>query len=206
MKSGSKNDYMEVISRRMDQIAQSREGSDKQVAQLHHDLLQIFYGCLRDNHISAHDLFQGDTLQEVNARAEASVFDMMNFAAHLFDCTVDALKTVNESSDMISSVKTYIKEHFRENIDRNEIAAVAYITPNYLSKRFHSETGMSLREYINALRIDEAKRLLLTTAASVSEVACEVGFENISYFSTVFRKLCGVSPVEWKSRKTDQEG
>ncbi len=205
VKQQNKPEYMETISRMMDQISQSREGSDKQVAQLHHDLLQIFYGCLRDNHISAHDLFQNDTMHEIDAKAESSMFDMMNFAAHLFDCSVEALRTVNESSDMISSVKSYIKEHFRENIDRNEIAAVAYITPNYLSKRFHSETGMSLREYINELRIDEAKRLLLTTPASVSEVACEVGFENISYFSTVFRKLCGVSPVEWKSRKAEQE-
>lgn len=205
VKRNEKTKYMETISKLLDQITQNREGGDRLIAHLHHDLLQIFYGCLRDNHISAHDLFASDSMREIDARAEASMFDMMNFAAHLFDQSVEALKTVNESSDMISSVKAYIREHFRENIDRNEIAAVAYITPNYLSKRFHSETGMSLREFINELRIDEAKRLLLTTQASVSEVACEVGFENISYFSTVFRKLCGMSPVEWKTRKAEQE-
>lgn len=75
---------------------------------------------------------------------------------------------------------------------------MAFITPNYLSKRFRIEIGMSLREYINQLRIEEAKRLLLSTNLSVSDIAVEVGYDNISYFSTVFRKLCGVSPVDWR--------
>lgn len=60
---------------------------------------------------------------------------------------------------------------------------------------------MSLREYVNKLRIDEAKRLLLSTGKTVSEIAGEVGFDNISYFSTVFRKQCGMSPLDWKAAK-----
>ena len=92
-----------------------------------------------------------------------------------------------------------------EDIDRNNVAAVAYITPNYLSKRFRAEMGMSLREYINHLRIEEAKRLLLSTNATISEVASAVGYDNISYFSTVFKKICGMSPVEWCGGKRNEE-
>ena len=58
---------------------------------------------------------------------------------------------------------------------------------------------MSLREYINERRVEEAKRLLLSTTKTVSEIACEVGFENISYFSTVFHKFTGLPPVDWRS-------
>lgn len=58
---------------------------------------------------------------------------------------------------------------------------------------------MNLREYINTIRIEEAKRLLLTTNHSVSDVAGMVGYDNISYFSTVFRKYAGMSPIDWRS-------
>ena len=105
---------------------------------------------------------------------------------------------------MIGTVKRYIMNHYKEDIDRNDVAAVAYITPNYLSKRFRAEMGMSLREYINHLRIEEAKRLLLSTNATISEVASAVGYDNISYFSTVFRKICGMSPLEWCGGKREE--
>ena len=62
-----------------------------------------------------------------------------------------------------------------------------------------SKRGMNLREYINQIRIEEAKRLLLTTNLSVSEVAGMSGYENISYFSTVFRKYTGMSPIDWRN-------
>ena len=62
---------------------------------------------------------------------------------------------------------------------------------------------MNMREYINQLRINESKRRLLSTNFSIGRIANDVGFENISYFSTVFRKQCGMSPADWRNRKGD---
>lgn len=194
-----KNSILSAVSRAIESCSKHRESYDHQIHRLHHDLLQIFYGCLRDNHIPAHELFDSEDMQELDESAENSVFDMMNFVSRLYDNTISAIRAKNAHTDIVGRAKVYMEEHFRENIDRDEIAAIAYITPNYLSKRFHTEVGMSIREYINLLRINEAKRLLLTTDKSVSTIAMDIGFENISYFSTVFRKLTGLSPKEWKS-------
>ena len=109
------------------------------------------------------------------------------------------MKELADSDDIIARVEAYIQAHFRENINREDVAAIAYITPNYLSKQFRNKKGMNLREYINQIRIEEAKRLLLTTNLSVSEVAGLSGYENISYFSTVFRKHTGMSPIDWRN-------
>ena len=73
--------------------------------------------------------------------------------------------------------------------------------PSYLSKQFREETGQSLREYINSKRIDAAKQLMSTTKLNLTDIALQVGFENIPYFSTVFKKYCGVSPSEWKEKE-----
>jgi len=113
----------------------------------------------------------------------------------------EALRDLVDADDIIAKADAYIREHFRENINREDVAAVACITPNYLSKQFRIKKGMNLREYINKIRIDEAKRLLLSTNLPVSEIAGMTGYDNISYFSTVFRKHVGMSPVDWRLEK-----
>ena len=194
----NKTDYMKNIGDLVQQISESGSGSEHRMAQLHHDLMQTLFRCLSDNQIQAHVLFNNPMMKELDKNAERSVFDFIRFSAMIYDEAIEALKTVEGNSDILTNVKKYIAEHFREDIDRNDIAQVAYITPNYLSKRFRQDTGLSLRDYINKLRVKESKRLLLTTTMPVSTIAMEVGFGNISYFSTVFRKYTGTSPIEWR--------
>lgn len=199
LKLHKKEQFMQLMEKAASHCQKGGMNIERNVAKLYHDLLQTFYSCLRDNNIQAHALFRDPKMQELSAYSERSIPDMLQFAAYLFDRSAEMLTMVDGYSDVVGTVKQYIAEHYKEDIDRNDIAAVAYITPNYLSKRFHMEVGMSLREYINQLRIEEAKRLLLTTNSSVSDIAGEVGFDNISYFSTVFRKLCGMSPMDWRN-------
>ena len=90
-----------------------------------------------------------------------------------------------------------MQEHYREEIGRNEAAAVVYLTPEYAAKLFKKETGMNLKDYIHQVRIREAKTLL-AGGGKVSVVAQQVGFDNFSYFSTVFKRITGVSPNEYK--------
>lgn len=203
IKRHDKAGYMGEISAIANGISTRRSGSDRAIALLHHDLVHVFSTYLQDNTISAHALFEDEMIRELDANAERSVFDMINFAAHLYDYATAQLQKPVESDNVISKVKRYIAEHYRENIDRDTIAAIAFITPNYLSKCFRSEVGMNMREYINQLRINESKRRLLSTNFSIGRIANGVGFENISYFSTVFRKQCGMSPADWRNRKGD---
>lgn len=73
--------------------------------------------------------------------------------------------------------------------------------PQLSEQAVPEETGQSLREYINSKRIDAAKQLMSTTKLNLTDIALQVGFENIPYFSTVFKKYCGVSPSEWKEKE-----
>ena len=186
-------------------IAKGKRDDQAMMESLKQSLLQVFYSCLEDNNVPIRDLLQAEDFHSLDQMASRSPTDLMAFATFLFDFAVSELQRKTEETDMIGVVKHYIMEHYKEDIDRNNVAAVAYITPNYLSKRFRAEMGMSLREYINHLRIEEAKRLLLSTNATISEVASAVGYDNISYFSTVFKKICGMSPVEWCGGKCNEE-
>ena len=189
-------DYIRSITRG---IAASGSYSREMLGHLRRELINIFLSCLRDNDLPTTQLYSDGTLSALDAKASRSFADLETFARALFEATSALLRRASDADDIIARVTAYIQANFRENIDRDDVAAVAYITPNYLSKQFRSKMGMNLREYINQIRVEEAKRLLLSTNLPVSEVAGLAGYENISYFSTVFRKRTGMSPVDWRN-------
>ena len=196
---GDKPGFLRYISGCISQGTRGRSDSDAFMTLLHHRLLQACFRCIRDNGFSHDELFSGDELRAADQAAEHSGFEMLRYGEMLFEQVNTLLRQIEQSADAVELAMQYIKKHYAENIDREEIARAACVAPNYLSKLFHEKAGISLREYINHMRMEEAKRLLLTTQKSIGEVAGEVGFDNISYFSTVFRKLVGVSPAEWKN-------
>ncbi|MBV7275664.1 helix-turn-helix transcriptional regulator [Clostridium sp. PL3] len=75
-----------------------------------------------------------------------------------------------------------------------------FITPNYLSTIFNDKNGMSLKDYINKLRIDNAKKYLIETNMKISDISKMVGYNQLSYFGSIFKKLEGCTPNEYRSK------
>ncbi len=165
---------------------------------IHHDLLQIFYGYLQEHNIQADRLLQEPVARQLNTASEYSIFDMIKYANYMFDRIADLISELGQTYTIVARAKQYIQQHYSEDIDRDDVAKSVYLTPNYLSKLFNKETGLTIRDYINQLRIDEAKKMLNTTGKAISMIAMDVGFENVSYFSTVFKKYCGCNPDAWR--------
>lgn len=204
-----KSHDLDGFSRYVSSVVNSLPGSpDNREALdgLRSELIFLFTSCLRDNELTPESIFADKTVSSLNAASTQSREAILRFARALYAAVENQLQALQNSADIIARVESYIRAHFRENINRDDVAAIVFITPNYLSKLFRSKMGMNLREYINQIRIEEARRMLLTTSLSVSEIAGHVGYDNISYFSTVFRKLVGMSPVDWRnSRKESKE-
>ncbi len=192
--------YSEYMTNRIDNLNDTQENLDR----FRKELVNLFITHFRDNGMSSNIIFMDPSLMALDEKATMSRKGMMNYAMGLFHIQQDKQREFVDSEDIIVRAKKYIDENYRENIDRNDVAAVTFVTPNYLSKLFKNNMNMNLREYINQLRIEEAKRLLLSTSMSVSEIASNVGYYNISYFSTVFHKLVGVSPFDWRNQKGGQ--
>ncbi len=167
-------------------------------------LLQLTEVCrsfLSDNKIPASRLVEDPKALEACRKAEESVGDLVECAGVLYDLTIALLEDSAHNMDTVLIVKDFIQKHYREDLSRDQLAEIVYVTPNYLSKLFREKIGMNMREYVNLLRISEAKRLLLSTDENISDIASNLGYNNISYFSTVFRKISGLSPAEWRNQK-----
>lgn len=94
----------------------------------------------------------------------------------------------------------YINEHYSENITLNELSEQVYISRNYLSQIFKKTTGLSFNHYVNKVRMEKAKYLILEGRFLIYEIAEKVGFKNTPYFSSLFKKYTGVNPTDLLKR------
>lgn len=93
-----------------------------------------------------------------------------------------------------------IEEHYTNKHLPKEYAAMLFITPNYLNELCVLHTGHSAGEHIRNRILLEAKRLLVNSSLSISEIAWSLHFENHSYFSRFFKKYCAVTPEAFRKQ------
>ena len=96
------------------------------------------------------------------------------------------------------AVRRYIDSHFKESLSLDVLAEVAHVNKYYLVHTFSKEYGISPINYLISRRIAESKHLLSETDHSLSQISHMLGFSSPSYFSQSFRKLEGISPMEYR--------
>lgn len=104
-----------------------------------------------------------------------------------------------QNNYIIKKTMEYIKNHYTQNIKHQLIAEYVHVNKSYLSRLFHKETGETLTDAINRIRVEKAKELLANTNIKTYEVASMVGIEDPAYFSVLFKKMTGLSPTEYKN-------
>lgn len=135
---------------------------------------------------------------QIAEKAEQSVVNMIRWANYLLERVFEFEEEIQKSQTIIEKINVFIRTHYREDIGRNEIGAEFHLVPEYLARLYKRKTGKSIKDYINEYRIEQAKILLKDSEMRISDVSAEVGIDNISYFSTLFKKNTGVSPNEFR--------
>ena len=104
----------------------------------------------------------------------------------------------DQSSVSIKKATEYIAAHFAEEITLADVANEIHLNASYLSTLFKQVTGVSFKEYLNKIRIEEAQRLLLNTDYPIMHIAISCGFSDQSYFTKVFKKHTGLTPKQYR--------
>ena len=105
----------------------------------------------------------------------------------------------------VEMTKEYIKKHYMEDIQVDQMAARLYLSPGYLSMVFKKEVGENIKQYIRNVRMAKAEELLTVTQMSVREIGEHTGFKNMSYFSKCFRQQFGDTPESYRRKSTEQQ-
>lgn len=162
------------------------------------EILQAVYAYLSGSGIQAAMLFHDEHSMRLSDLATQSAVDMIRWVNYLLERAYDYEEEVRKASGLIERINAFVHEHYGEQLDRNEIAGAFHLAPEYLAKLYKKKTGVYLKDYVREYRLEQAKRLLRDKDVLVSDVAEAVGFDNYSYFSTLFRKHVGMTPNEFR--------
>jgi AraC-like DNA-binding protein len=103
-----------------------------------------------------------------------------------------------ESVDIWKS-RQFIEQHSTEEISLTKLARAVNISPTHLSEKFKQVTGVNFVDYVARSRFDKARELLADGDLRISEIAFEVGFQSLSQFNRVFKRLSGKSPTAYRA-------
>ena len=109
---------------------------------------------------------------------------------------------VHESDKIIYTISEYISKNYDQDITLKSLSKTFSISEGYLSRKFKAVSGLGISQYITYVRISHAEKFLKESNLSVTEIAEKCGFCGSTYFSSVFRKMKGISPLTF--RKNNQ--
>jgi AraC-like DNA-binding protein len=123
------------------------------------------------------------------------------FASHLSELSNQiVVQQSNTEPPIIIRAKQFIQENQGEALSLGQVAKAVNTSAFYFCKLFKKSVGMNFTEYVCRVRIESAKNLLLNPNLRVSEIAYQVGFQSLTHFNRVFKKLSGDSPTEYRSK------
>ncbi|MDR0139183.1 response regulator [Metabacillus idriensis] len=162
------------------------------------DLTQIIYAYLKRKEILANKLFQGKMADLLLSQSLRSIDDFLCYIDYLVEVSISYSKFADSKESVVTTLQNYIDQNYEENLSRNELAKVVYLSPDYIARIFKKETGISLVNYIIRKRVEIAKDLLKNTDLPIHLISSKVGYENYSYFTKLFKKETNYTPVEYR--------
>lgn len=140
--------------------------------------------------------------QEYRANGEQDVlYSMIGCLLQMLCRALDFHSQPAWGDGSIRRILQYCSEHYKENINLQNLANNVFLSPSHISHIFSEKLKISFPDYINALRLAEAKRLLEQNAGAISEIATLAGFATIRSFNRAFRNRHGISPKDYRKQK-----
>lgn len=131
-----------------------------------------------------------------------TVLDILDYFREILQdiCREKRKNSGTDNEDVVEKIRRFLLEHYKDGkIGLTDIAKAFNISPNYLCRIFKEKTGITLMNYIQELRIQEAKRLLVETDKKMWAISQELGYSNQYHFSMGFKKATGYSPKQYRN-------
>ena len=113
---------------------------------------------------------------------------------------LDTIKKTPHSHRIINKARIYLESNFQYQLMVEDVAREMSVSTSHFKKIFKRDLGYTFSNYLNMLRIQKAKELLLKSKMSITEIAYNIGYNDSNYFSTVFKNIEGVSPREYRKK------
>jgi AraC-like DNA-binding protein/ligand-binding sensor protein len=138
----------------------------------------------------------------LTAKQYESLIHLLTIFAQHLALVSNQLMVRHENSEppAITRAKKFIEEHQADEISLGDVAGAVNTSTFYFCKMFKKSTGINFTEYLARVRVEKAKNLLLNPNLRISEVAFAAGFQSLSHFNRVFRRIAGQSPTRYREK------
>lgn len=142
----------------------------------------------------------GDTQVLTKEQYGAMVKLLAIFAEHLAAVSNEILvKQIHAESPVIQKARAYILENQGSELSLGRVAKAVNASPFHFCKLFRKATGLNFTAYVSRVRVEKARQLLLNPNLRIGEIAYETGFQSLTHFNRVFRKITGQSPSQYRA-------
>lgn len=104
-------------------------------------------------------------------------------------------------SRTIEAAMNFIEDNIHQDVNVEEIAFSVHVSYSHLARLFKNHMGETITSYLNKRRVQLAQSLLVGSRKSLTQIASEVGFRNVNYFCSVFKKICNITPGKYRESK-----
>lgn len=184
------------------QISAEEHISYDNIMFIYHQLMGATIKHLRENHLGTGRMIMG----RGNVYSILAAMDTLDeLEEYLYDFYCEIVQSLDRSThetNYAQRIMEYLKQHYREEIVFEDMAKQIGISYSYMRKLVYEQTGSSMIDFVNQLRIEQAKELLLDSGLTIKQIAAEVGYANVQSFNRFFRKYEGMPPSGYKSAKS----
>ncbi len=180
----------------IDELASERRINGETLKCFYQDFLSVIHTAAGKHGKILSEIFDGEEDRERSLKAYQSLDEMKWFVKYTMAALNEMSTSDEKQKSQIDSICQYIRSNMERDIKRNDIAEWVHLNPNYVSRLFKKEIGVSLKEYIMNEKMKLAKELVRNTNLPIGVITMKVGYSNFSYFAQVYKKMNGFSPTE----------
>ncbi len=201
---GEQHDLIREINQSLNALAMTDGFGSVHLRTFYHNFMQIVYSVLQKKGVNIHDVFDEQALSSIGFAEIQTIDDLRALSLLVVNRIANHFKSLRLSQTLVEQIKKFISDDIVNNPTREEIASRFFLHPDYLTRKFKKETGMTLSEYFAQERIRIAKDILINSSMPISDVVSFVGYSNMSHFSKIFRKATGMNPLDFRKNKKDE--
>lgn len=152
---------------------------------------------------SCYDIFVQRS-EAYQLRLKALLFQMLYlmFTQCVQACSIEPKRSPSSlSRERVNIILQYVDTHYADRIKLDDLVEIVHINKYYICKIFQQYVGKTFLEYVNLVRIQKAIEMLVSTNESITAIAFATGFQDINYFSRMFKRVMGISPTDLRKRQ-----
>lgn len=197
MKASQESEAMQLVLEFMADLKTQEGVSRRYVQMLASELWGIITYSLYESGLVLEELFNHERItEEISNLIGPDQLESWLTDKVIKICNSRQWRGSSKHRQVVEFMTSYVHEHYAEDLTLTELSDKVYISRNHLSIIFKNITGETFNNYLTRVRIEKARELLMERNMLVYEVAEQVGYKNIPYFSTLFKKMTGLNPTD----------